>query len=182
MLVTKMMPIALPANATGRTQRKTTLCFLRSLRRGTLAARNAAECCASNRRRPAWSGFRLAQSQYRTCQEMLILADDLKSSQRAKLQAELEHLSGALGKLSLAIHDDCATPAIGGRDAARGNFEISWRETMAAGQRLIDALKLEEEFGRLSDAETESAQSQWREARKLVELAQRDYDDALLGN
>ena len=60
---------------------------------GTLAAENVAECCASNHRWSAWDGFRLAQSQYRTCLEMLALADELTPSQRVELHAALQHLS-----------------------------------------------------------------------------------------
>jgi CheY-like chemotaxis protein len=49
----------------------------------------------------------------------------------------------------------------------------------AAGQRLIDAVKLEEEFSTLEAQDTEGALSQWQEARALVDMAERDYDAAV---
>jgi CheY-like chemotaxis protein len=53
-------------------------------------------------------------------------------------------------------------------------------EMMAAGQRLLDALRLEDEFTRIyADHPVDEVLHRWREARRLVERLQQDYDDSM---
>ena len=150
------------------------------LKRGERVAAAAAEYCAAGQRGAAWQAYCLAQSQYRTATEMLILSYDLAPGQREELKGGMVQLRETLAKLYVAINGVSPHEMAACRDAEIPNPEIFRREVMAAGQRLSRALRLEAEFGRLSAADTECIDLQLQEARSLVEVSQQDYDRALL--
>jgi CheY-like chemotaxis protein len=150
------------------------------IRRGDMVAAASAEYCAAGERGSAWQAYCLAQSQYRTATEMLILSDDLTPCRRQEMQVALAKLGETLTKLYVTINDVGSGGAAKGQGPDTPNPEIFRREVLAAGGRLSEALKLEVEFGRLSTADTECARAQLGEARKLVDLSQQDYDRALM--
>jgi CheY-like chemotaxis protein len=150
------------------------------IRRGDMVAAAAAEYCAAGERGAAWQAYCLAQSQYRSATEMLILSPDLIPCEREEMQAELVKLRETLAKLYVAINDVRPDRIAKCQGPDTPNPEIFRREVLAAGGRLSDALKLEAEFGGLSAADTECVHAQLGDAQKLVDLSQQDYDRALM--
>jgi CheY-like chemotaxis protein len=150
------------------------------LRRGSLIVAAAGDYCAAGERAAAWQAYCLAQSQYRTATEMLVLSHDQAVPKREEMQVELGALRDAMAKLYACINDAGPEPRHNNPGGTTPNPEIFRNEVIASGRRLSEALKLEDEFSRLSAAETECVRSQLREARKLVELSQRDYDNAVM--
>jgi hypothetical protein len=62
------------------------------------------------------------------------------------------------------------------------DLDILRREMTAAGDRLLNALQLENEFTRLySGFRRVEVLEQWREARRLVERTAEDYDRSANG-
>src|SRR5580693_1802220 len=102
------------------------------IRRGDMVAAAAAEYCAAGERGAAWQAYCLAQSQYRSATEMLILSPDLIPCEREEMQAELVKLRETLAKLYVAINDVRPDRIAKCQGPDTPNPEIFRREVLAA--------------------------------------------------
>jgi CheY-like chemotaxis protein len=86
-------------------------------------------------------------------------------------------VQGRVQKDRIGRHISQPTAVEEGRNVT--NPDILRKEMMAAGQRLLNALQLEIDFGRMhAENPGEEARVQWRNARALVDISQAEYDTA----